>query len=80
MRSWKIFNEALRQGSGLARRARFVMSHETGKIEILAVDAKHIDLRYHRARGAALRGRFMVCRRDDEAYWFDVLEPARACG
>ena len=56
VRGWKIFNEALRQGSGLARRARFVMSHETGKIEILAVDTEHIYLRYHRARNAAIHG------------------------
>ncbi len=76
VRGWQIFNEALRQGSGLARRARFVMSHETGKIEILAVDTKYIYLRYHRARDSALSGQFMVSKRDDEAYWFDVLGPA----
>ena len=76
VRGWQIFNEALRQGSVLARRTRFVMSYETGKIEILAVDSKHIYLRYHRAKDPGLRGQFMVCKRDDEAYWFDVLEPA----
>jgi L-lysine 2,3-aminomutase len=79
VRGWQIFNEALREGSGLARRARFVMSHETGKIEILAVDKKHIYLRYHRAASPALRSRFMICKRDDEACWFDELEPAQAC-
>jgi len=76
VRGWEIFTEALRHGSGLARRARFVMSHETGKIEILAVDEKHIYLRYHRAKDPALRGQFMIYNRNDEAYWLDELEPA----
>lgn len=76
VRGWEIFREALRYGSGLARRARFVMSHETGKIEILAVDEKHIYLRYQRAKDASLRGRFLIYQRDDDAYWLDDLEPA----
>jgi KamA family protein len=76
VRGWEIFREALRYGSGLARRARFVMSHETGKIEILAVDDKHIYLRYQRAKDASLRGRFLIYQRNDEAYWLDDLEPA----
>ena len=76
VRGWEIFREALRHGAGLARRARFAMSHETGKIEILAVDDKHIYLRYHRAKDASLRGRFMIYKRDDNAYWLDDLVPA----
>ena len=76
VRGWYIFREALRYGSGLARRARFVMSHETGKIEILAVDEQHIYLRYHRARHDKDRGRFMIFKRNDDAYWLDHLEPA----
>lgn len=76
VRGWEIFQEALRRGSGLARRARFVMSHETGKLEIMAVDDKYIYLRYHRAKDPAMRGRILVFKRDDEAYWLDQLEPA----
>jgi KamA family protein len=75
VRGWEIFREAMRRGSGLARRARFVMSHETGKIEILAVDDRHIYLRYHRARDPENRGRFMIYKRNDDAYWVDQLEP-----
>ncbi len=78
VRGWDIFREALRHGSGLARRTRFVMSHETGKIEILGVDARHIYLRYHRAKDAALRGKFMVYQRNDKASWLDHLDPADA--
>ena len=76
VRGWEIFSEALGQGSGLARRARFVMSHETGKIEILAVDDKHIYLRYHRAKDPAMGGQFLIYKRNDRACWLDELEPA----
>ncbi|MHC4235978.1 MAG: KamA family radical SAM protein [Planctomycetota bacterium] len=76
VRGHEIFREALRWGSGLARRARYVMAHATGKVEIVAVDDRHIYLRYHRARNAADRGRFMIYKRNDEAFWLDQLEPA----
>jgi KamA family protein len=73
---YRIFEEAKRQMSGLAKRARFVMSHETGKVEIVGVDATQIYLRYHRAKDPAQEGRFMVFERDDNAYWLDQLKPA----
>ena len=72
---WRIFQKALSLGSGLARRARFVMSHESGKVEILGVDEEHIYLRYHQAKDPDDLGRFFVRRRDDSAYWLDQLEP-----
>ncbi|MCP4247322.1 MAG: KamA family radical SAM protein, partial [bacterium] len=80
VRGWEIFTEALRRGSGLARRARFVMSHETGKVEIQAVDERHIYLRYHQAKNEAMSGKFMVYHRDDEAFWLDQLEPVEGFG
>jgi lysine 2,3-aminomutase len=80
VRGWHIFNEAMKRGAGLAKRARFVMSHRTGKLEILAVDDNHIYLRYHRAYDDTLRGRFMIYKRDDHACWLDDLEPAEGLG
>jgi hypothetical protein len=52
------------------------MSHESGKIEISGVDDRFIYMRYHRSKSEANRGRFFVCHRDDEAFWFDQLVPA----
>jgi L-lysine 2,3-aminomutase len=75
VRGWHIFQEAIRRGSGLARRARFVMSHEKGKIEILAIDEKRIYLRFHSAKNPADIGRLMVFHRNDDAYWLDELKP-----
>ncbi|MDD3528279.1 MAG: KamA family radical SAM protein [Gallionellaceae bacterium] len=80
VRGFAIFQEAMHMGSGLARRARYVMSHESGKIEILAVDERYIYLRYHRAKDPALRARFMIYHRDDEAYWLDDLVPVEPDG
>jgi lysine 2,3-aminomutase len=73
-RSWQLFEAARRSCSGLSRRARLVMSHATGKIEVCGLDRDHIYLRYHRARNPNDEGRIMVARRDDQAVWFDDLE------
>lgn len=70
----KIFQKAISLGSGLSRRIKFSMSHETGKIEVLGFDETKIYLRYHQAKDPADLGRFMICKRDDEAFWFDQLE------
>ena len=74
VRGWHIFQEALRRGSGLARRARFCMSHESGKVEVLAIDRRRIYMRYHQAKNQADQGRFFIRRRNDEAFWLDQLE------
>jgi KamA family protein len=68
-----IFLEANRHVSGLAKRARFAMSHRTGKIEILGVDERHLYMRYHRAHKKDDYGQMIVAKRDDRAYWLDQL-------
>ncbi len=72
---WKVFSEAIVRESGLAGRARFSMSHASGKVEILGVDSDKIYLRYHRSKYAENSGKFFVCERDDNAYWLDHLRP-----
>ncbi len=56
------------------------MSHESGKVEVLAVDQHYIYLRYHQAKYAEDEGRFFLCHRDDDAYWLDQLEPVDQLG
>lgn len=75
---YHLFQSALRGLSGLERRARFVMSHASGKVEIVGVDARQIYLRYHRAKVPANEGRFLVFHRDDTVYWLDDLRPVEA--
>jgi len=74
VKGWQLFDAASRRCSGLSRRSRFVMSHASGKIEIVGVDDKRIFLRYHRALDPSDESRVMVARRDEQAIWFDQLE------
>jgi KamA family protein len=74
--AFRCFDEARRDISGVARRARFVLSHASGKVEVLAVDEDHIYARYHRARDPQLDGRFLKYHRNDAAFWLDDLVPA----
>ncbi|UCD64351.1 MAG: KamA family radical SAM protein [Candidatus Zixiibacteriota bacterium] len=61
--------------SGLAKRLKYGMSHESGKIEIVGVDHRHVYLKYHRAKRKVDEQRFIVCHRDDKACWLDQLRP-----
>jgi KamA family protein len=71
---WHIFTDAQRRVSGLAKRARFSMSHASGKIEIVGVDDEYIYMRYHRAHRKDDFGKMVIAERDDEAYWLDQLQ------
>ena len=66
---------AKRNCSGLAKRLKYAMSHESGKIEIIAIDKRHIYLKYHRAKDSKDDNRMIICHRDDNAHWFDDLRP-----
>lgn len=74
-RAFDIFEEAKRNVSGLAKRARLVMSHSLGKIELLGITDLHIYLKFHRSRYTTDKGRFLIFHRDDNAYWLDDLVP-----
>ncbi len=75
--SYRKIETAKKHCSGLAKRVKYAMSHESGKIEIVGVDQRHIYLKYHRAKHKHDEQRMVVCHRDDEAYWLDQLRPAR---
>ncbi|HZJ02755.1 MAG TPA: hypothetical protein VFE20_03585, partial [Thermoleophilia bacterium] len=66
-----VFEEARSHCSGLAKRARLVMSHASGKIEIVGATEELTFFRYHRAADPHRKGRFMVFARNPEATWFD---------
>ncbi|MFQ5741334.1 MAG: KamA family radical SAM protein [Acidobacteriota bacterium] len=78
--SFLLFNEAGRRASGLAKRARFVMSHRTGKIEVVGIDEDYIYMRYHRAHREEWVGRMLIAERDDEADWLDDLHLLQRSG
>jgi len=68
---YKIVEHAKALVSGLAKRARFVMSHSTGKIEIAGMTKGRVYFKYHRAAADADSGRFLVVKRNPNAYWLD---------
>ena len=69
--AFSIFEAARTRCSGLAKRARFVMSHATGKIEVVGLTERFIYFKYLRTASEDNGARFMVFKRDPEAYWFD---------
>ncbi len=73
-RTYEIFEQARARCSGLAKRARLVMSHASGKIEILGLTEKHIVFKYQRAADNEDSGKVVLFKRNPEAYWFDDYE------
>jgi L-lysine 2,3-aminomutase len=75
-RSYEIFEQARASSSGLAKRARLVMSHSTGKVETVGLTDTHIFFKYIRAHCDSDNSRFLVFERNPNAYWFDDYEEA----
>jgi len=69
----ELFLEAQGRLGGLARRARYCMSHSTGKIEILGVMGDQIVLRYHQPKNPEDHGRLLMLPLKEDASWFDDL-------
>ena len=68
---YEIVEQAKALVSGLAKRVRFVMSHSTGKIEIIGRTKDLIYFKYHRAAEDANNGRFLTFVSNPNAYWLD---------
>jgi KamA family protein len=75
--SYRVLEKAKTMVSGLAKRARLVMSHDSGKIEMVGLTSRYIYMRYHRARNPRDEGRFLTFYRDDRAHWLDKMQPVR---
>ncbi len=70
-KGYDIFEKARSYVSGLAKRARYVMSHRTGKIEIVGVNDGHVYFKYHRAAQDGNSASFLVFKSNPNAYWLD---------
>jgi len=70
-KGYEIVEQAKSLVSGLAKRARYTMSHATGKIEILGKSEDLMYFKYHRAANDKDSGRFMAFKSNPNAYWFD---------
>jgi lysine 2,3-aminomutase len=68
---YEIVEKAKAMVSGLAKRCRFVMSHSTGKIEIIGKTQDLVYFKYHRAATDEDSGRFLIFKSNPRACWFD---------
>lgn len=69
---YRLYEDAKSRTSGLGKRVRLVMSHTSGKIEILAVENGLAYLKYHQSREGHY-GKIMILPCPDDAAWFEQL-------
>jgi KamA family protein len=70
-RGYEIVEEAKSVISRLAKRARFVMSHASGKIEIAEISGGRVYFKYLRAANDKDSGRLFICKSNQHACWLD---------
>ena len=75
-KGYEIFEEARSKCSGLAKRSRLVMSHETGKVEMVGMSGGQVFFKYNRSVDIENDGKFLVFDSNPDAYWFDDYEEA----
>ncbi|WP_457568174.1 KamA family radical SAM protein [Desulfurobacterium sp.] len=71
---WEIVEKAKQELDGFGKRFRYVMSHKTGKIEIVGVIGREIYLKYHQAKDYRKVGRLFKRILTPNAGWFDDLK------
>ncbi len=73
-RGYEILEEAKKQMNGHSKRFKFIMSHYTGKIEILGIIDDEIYLKYHQARNPEDLGKTFKKKLNPDAGWLDDLD------
>ena len=71
---YKVFLNANYHLSGIGSMARYCMSHQSGKIEVIGLDEDSLYLKYHRAQLESDLHKIIICERNDQARWFDELQ------
>ncbi|WP_420904390.1 KamA family radical SAM protein [Candidatus Magnetaquiglobus chichijimensis] len=67
----QILNQVQAESSGLVKRARYVMSHVTGKIEMVGLTDTHAILKYWRAAKREDSNKIMLFKRNPNACWLE---------
>lgn len=70
-KAFEIFKAAQRLNSGLAKTARFVMSHSIGKIEVIGREDNFMFFKYHNLVDQSLNGTIVFAPCNEKALWFD---------
>lgn len=70
----RIVKETQNMLDGHAKRFRYIMSHKTGKIEIVGIIGNEIYLKYHQSRDPKDAGKFFKKKINKKATWLDDLK------
>lgn len=73
-----IVEKAKARCNGHSKRFKYVMSHKSGKVEILGIMDDHIYFKYHQAKNRENLGRLFRLRIDEKAGWLDDFDDFRA--
>ncbi len=71
----RIIEEAKAKCNGLSKRFKYIMSHKTGKIEILGIMDDEIYFKYHEAKDRKNLGVMFKRQVDERAGWLDDFNP-----
>jgi KamA family protein len=71
---YDIVSKAKQYLNGHSKRFRYIMSHVTGKVEIVGIIGDEIYLKYHQAKEPEDMGRFFKMRLTPGAGWLDELQ------
>jgi len=66
-----VVHHAQARCSGLTKRARYIMSHKSGKIEIIGKTSKHIFMKYHQAALSENINSMLVYKPNANARWLE---------
>jgi len=72
--AYEIVESAKAELDGYAKRFKYVMSHRTGKLEIIGIKGKRVFLKYHEARDPRNDGRILERTLTKSAAWLDEME------
>ena len=72
---YQIVEKAKQKLDGHAKRFKYIMSHKTGKIEIVGIIGDEIYLKYHQAKQPSKVGKLFKKKLTPEAGWLDDLKP-----
>ena len=73
-KGYEIVEETKKRLNGHSKRFKYVMSHQTGKIEIVGAMDDYIYLKYHQAKDPINRGKFFKKKSNETAGWLDELD------
>lgn len=79
-RGLRIVEDAKVRLSGPSKRFKYIMSHRTGKIEIVGIMGNEIYFKQHQARNPKKIGMFFKRELNHTATWLDELEPISELG